>query len=270
MANNDDVPSYMESPDRLQQFRRESEQALQHRNEQQKMEETLQFRTAFEEQAFDMKRDSLGMCLQSPKTAVTSKNKSKREWDLMVHLIRNWDSGADGLSKRDFRIKHVDRHKNWTQYYVTLNPLGNPSLWYKQASTGNNKRVVNIEQVFDVIHTYHHKVGHQGIMPTHLSISDSYYNITRREVKIFVNLCPICNEKQPKVKPFKGAAKPIESYRFRDRFQGDLIDYQTDPRHLYPYDDKDQGPVNACLVDSLLCSVLYSSRSLPGSSTRYR
>jgi hypothetical protein len=243
MAKYDDVPLYMQSPERLQQFRRESEQALQRRTEQQNMEETLQFRNAFEEQAFDMKRDTLGMHLQSPKTAVTSKNKSKREWDLMVHLISNWDSGADGLSKRDFRTKHIDRHKNWTQYYVTFNNLGSPSLWYKHASTGKNKRVVNIEQVFDVIHTYHLKVGHQGIFPTYLSIGDSYYNITRREVKLFVNLCPICNEKQPKVKPFKGAAKPIESFRFRDRFQGDLIDYQTDPRHLYPYDDKDKGPV---------------------------
>ena len=41
MAKYDDVPLYMQSPERLQQFRRESEQALQRRTEQQNMEETF-------------------------------------------------------------------------------------------------------------------------------------------------------------------------------------------------------------------------------------
>jgi hypothetical protein len=224
MVDPDDVPMFMQSPERLQQLRRRAvgEPELElppHKTEQQKMEETLMFRAAFEEEAFDMKRDSLGMCITSPKTAFTSKSKSKKEWDLMVHLIQNWDSGADGLSKKEFRAKHIDRRKNWYHFFVTVNMMGAPSLWYEHPTNGKKKRVVNIEQVFDVIHTYHGKVGHQGIMTTHLSIADAYYNITRKEVNLFVKLCPICNEKQPKVKPFKGAAKPIESFRFRDRFQ---------------------------------------------------
>jgi hypothetical protein len=236
MADPDDVPLFLQSPERLQQLRRrdvgESEPELPpHKTDQQKMEETLRFRAAFEEEAFDMKRDSLGMCLSSPQTANTSKSKSKREWDLMVHLISNWSTGADGLSMKEFRAKHIDRRKNWTQYFVTTNMNGIASLWYRHATTGKKKRVVNIEQVFDVIHTYHGKVGHQGIMTTHLSIADAYYNITRREVNLFVKLCPICNEKQPKVKPFKGAAKPIESYRFRDRFQ--VCNLLDSPLHFF-------------------------------------
>jgi hypothetical protein len=230
MADPDDVPLFLRSPERLQQLRRRAvgESEPEHKTEQQKMEETLRFRAAFEEEAFDMKRDSLGMCLSSPVTANTSKSKSKREWDLMVHLLSNWSTGADGMSVKQFRAKHLPRRKNWTQYFVTTNISGISSLWYLHPTTGKKKRVVNIEQVFDVIHTYHGKVGHQGIMTTHLSIADAYYNITRREVNLFVKLCPICNEKQPKVKPFVGAAKPIESYRFRDRFQVcNLLDSPT-------------------------------------------
>jgi PAB1-binding protein PBP1 len=79
MAKYDDVPLYMQSPERLQQFRRESEQALQRRTEQQNMEETLQFRNAFEEQAFDMKRDTLGMHLQSPKSDCSHIQKQVKE-----------------------------------------------------------------------------------------------------------------------------------------------------------------------------------------------
>jgi hypothetical protein len=183
------------------------------------MEETLQFRATFEEEVFDIKRDSLGMCLSSLVTANTSKSKSKREWDLMVHLISNWLTGADGMSMKEFRAKHINHRKNWTQYFVTTNMMGIASLWYRHATTGKKKRMVNIEQVFDVIHTYHGKVGLKGIITTHLSIADAYYNITRREVNLFVKLCPICNKKQPKVKPFKGTAKPIELYHFRDCFQ---------------------------------------------------
>jgi hypothetical protein len=50
------------------------------------MEETIQFHAAFEEEAFDIKRDTItGLCLKSPQIAITAKSKSKVEWDLMVH-----------------------------------------------------------------------------------------------------------------------------------------------------------------------------------------
>jgi hypothetical protein len=225
MADSDAVPGYMKSPERLQQLRRravgeDEEPEVRHKTEDEMMQENLQFRALFEQEAFDIKRDAVtGLCLKSPQTANTSKSKSKREWDLMVHLIGNWNTGAEGLSMKDFRAKYIDRHKNWTSYFVTVNKAGHNSLWYQHPIDGKKKRVVNIEQVFDVIYAYHSKAGHQGVSTTHLSIADAYYNVTRKQVKSFVQLCPVCNEKQPKVKPFKGAAKPIESFRFRDRFQ---------------------------------------------------
>jgi hypothetical protein len=64
------------------------------------------------------------------------------------------------------------------------------------------------------MYAYYSKVGRQGITTTHNSTGadGAYYkNITQnKQVESFVQLCPVCNKNQPKVKPFKGTAKPIE------------------------------------------------------------
>ena len=46
-------------------------------------------------------------------------------------------------------------------------------------------------------------------------------------VKIFVESCFHCHQKQPSIKPLKGAKKPIVSSEFCDQFQVDLIDMRN-------------------------------------------
>mgnify|MGYP006151331581 CR=1 FL=1 len=48
--------------------------------------------------------------------------------------------------------------------------------------------------------------------------------MSHRLVKTFIESCFHCHQKQPSIKPLKGAKKPIVSSEFRDRFQVDLID----------------------------------------------
>jgi hypothetical protein len=56
-------------------------------------------------------------------------------------------------------------------------------------------------------------------------VTKMYYNITEKQVKTFVKLCPVCNKQNPWILPSKGAQKPIRSGQFRDCYQVDFIEY---------------------------------------------
>ncbi|KAG7339708.1 hypothetical protein IV203_025247 [Nitzschia inconspicua] len=61
-------------------------------------------------------------------------------------------------------------------------------------------------------------------------VKERYGNITRQMVNTFIDMCPTCLRRPPVIKPLKGAARPIYSNNFRDRFQIDLIDMQDKPK----------------------------------------
>ena len=81
----------------------------------------------------------------------------------------------------------------------------------------------------------------------HVALKESFHNISYDLCKQFCDLCPVCNQEQPKTKPHKGAIKAIQSDSFRDRFQVDLCDYRNDPRPLYPWDPA-SGPTMRWLL----------------------
>ncbi|KAG7345846.1 hypothetical protein IV203_004913 [Nitzschia inconspicua] len=75
----------------------------------------------------------------------------------------------------------------------------------------------------------------QAATPSELNASmevvkERYGNITRQMVNTFIDMCPTCLRRPPVIKPLKGAARPIYSNNFRDRFQIDLIDMQDKPK----------------------------------------
>ena len=84
--------------------------------------------------------------------------------------------------------------------------------------------VVCQEEAFDRINEHHRMSGHLGIELTYNNCNAKYYNITQKMVSHFCKTCPICLEENPILPPALGAAKPIYSYAWRDRFQVDLID----------------------------------------------
>ncbi len=87
--------------------------------------------------------------------------------------------------------------------------------------------VVPIRNLFDVIHESHWSIGHLGEERTYADASKKFYNVTQALVKIFIESCFHCHQKQPSIKPLKGAKKPIVSSEFHDRFQVDLIDMRN-------------------------------------------
>lgn len=181
------------------------------------------FRALFEMEAFGFERnDVTGLPLYSPKTKKTSKSLTKSEWEERVFIISNWDTGTKELPKKKFHQTYGPKYKNWKgKYFVTKTPQGNYLLWHRdeKGKHTQDRWVVHIEQVFDIIFDYHHQGGHKKADLIMSMIKPVYFNVSKPLVQLFCAKCPICAAEIPKVKAHKGAVKPIVSHAFRDRFQ---------------------------------------------------
>ena len=96
------------------------------------------------------------------------------------------------------------------------------------------REVVRLVDVFDVIDTCHNSHLHQKVGTMWKGLKKDYYNLTEAAITIFVKHCPTCNREHPHVPSLKGAAHPIKSMNFRDRFQADLINYESE-KHNQDY-----------------------------------
>ena len=176
-----------------------------------------EMRVQFEFKAFGINRHSAtGVPTGSPKSAKTSKMKTEREWNEMVHIIHHWNGGDGSLSEKEFRKKWSHKHKNWKSYSVQKRPDGTFKLT-KTSPDGVEKKVLHQGLVFDVLLDKHRGINHMkgGALYTNLSASIS--NVSRDLCTVFVSCCPVCNMEQPKAKPHKGAIKAMQSQSFRDK-----------------------------------------------------
>jgi Integrase zinc binding domain len=115
-------------------------------------------------------------------------------------------------------------------YTNSLNQEVYQLLKIYKTPTDHGRIVCKQSEVFDVLKSAHCTTGHLKVENTYSRCRYKYYNVTRAVVKFFIDLCPICSDRKPKIKKLKGAAKPIMSTKFRDRFQVDLIDMSHDPQ----------------------------------------
>jgi hypothetical protein len=88
------------------------------------------------------------------------------------------------------------------------------ALMRKATKDNRGGFVCPLTLVFDAIYSTHYRCAHGKVSPTHKLLQLTYWNITEREVKSFISLCPSCNKERPTIPPFKGALKPIRSGRF--------------------------------------------------------
>ena len=100
----------------------------------------------------------------------------------------------------------------------------------KKNKDGSLLNIAMDEDVFDAISEAHEAVGHKKMAQTFNEVRSRHGNITKEQCSVFCFYCPVCNKKVPKMKKLKGASNPIQSLSFRDRFQCDLIDYQSNPQ----------------------------------------
>jgi transposase InsO family protein len=87
-----------------------------------------------------------------------------------------------------------------------------------------------MRQMFDVLYLGHERVGHMKVISTYKNVQKIIWNVTQAQSKLFCSLCPNCILQSPRIKKLRGAAKPIRSSKFRDRFQVDLVDMSANRR----------------------------------------
>ncbi len=91
----------------------------------------------------------------------------------------------------------------------------------------SNGIVLHMLDVFDVFLSAHNQQGHLKTERTLAALKPQYYSATTDLVKVFVDDCSVCHQKNSGIQKKKGARKPIISSKFRDCFQVDLIDMRT-------------------------------------------
>ena len=81
--------------------------------------------------------------------------------------------------------------------------------------------------VFDVFLSAHNQQGHLKAERTLAALKPQYYSAMGDHLKIFVDDCATCHQKNSGIVKKKGVRKPIISSEFRDCFQVNLIDMHT-------------------------------------------
>ena len=187
-------------------------------------------RQVFMERAFGDEKD--GNCI-----AV----RPQVELDHIVFVLEHWAVGQSVTSLipnyenyvavKKFRETHKEGYKYVEKYMVEYIHLPDGTrravLRRRENNRPNGGRiVVSREQVFDAIDEWHRSKGHMGMERTHTACREKYYNCTQLLVRIYVETCFVCMQKNPTVKALRGSRKPIRSNRYRERFQVDLIDFR--------------------------------------------
>jgi hypothetical protein len=85
---------------------------------------------------------------------------------------------------------------------------------------------LNAEEIFDVVHNTHLKIGQGGRTRMEKELTRKYKNVTKEIILTYLNLCKQCEAK--KSMPRKGSvSKPMIFRELNSRCQVDLVDMQS-------------------------------------------
>ena len=114
---------------------------------------------------------------------------------------------------------------------VQLHRKINPGKYKKKRANTTGTLMLPNSKVFDAIMDCHEEpLVHTPAYSLHQLLMKKYFNITRSQCELYCKLCFVCQLAAPRIAPLIGAAKPIHSGNFRDRFQVDLIDMGNNPQ----------------------------------------
>lgn len=159
-------------------------------------------------------------------------------WNKMDSKVKDGTISDSELKEfKDFKKKKENKPgSKWrTQYHTEEVPLPDNNMVVvtrrletrkvgTTETTFIGRILVSQEESFERIAEHHLAAGHLGQEMTYTNCNVKYYNLTQDMVKSFCRTCPTCLEDNPIIPQPVGAAKPIYSQAFRDRFQVDLID----------------------------------------------
>ncbi|XP_053545703.1 KRAB-A domain-containing protein 2 [Bombina bombina] len=145
---------------------------------------------------------------------------TKRKYDSIIEDVKRIKVYKNKESSRDYRTIERDDVLTVQGCEKLIEPLSDA-----QESV---KKFVHAEELFDILYSTHLSIGHGGRDRMIKQLNTLYKNITQAQIKIFLDLCELCQQKQKSVK--KGiVVKPIISSHFNSRCQVDLIAYQSQP-----------------------------------------
>lgn len=164
------------------------------------------------------------------------------ELDYIEYVVKNWQFGKEvkkmcpGPEKEqliEFRRTHKKGNKYVHQYFleeIAVSCDEEPQYVVRRKEKGKNvgkdRIVISRENLFQVIDECHRGNGHMGQERTWKYCKQKYYNVTERSVRLYSETCLVCIKKNPVTKNLKSCIKPIQSWKFRDRFQVDIIDFR--------------------------------------------
>ena len=207
---------------------------------------TAQHKAKFEQEMYGIIRDVSGAIITGPDTSKigpTSKSLTQEQYMERLHILKYWNNPkGDGEfeSQKAFQKMHRQKYTNMKDLYRAVQkPNSNEvELWYvNNAPDDRNKwvRVVYIDQVADIL-SLNHQCG--GVRLTKSQVAKKYSNITQKECSVWQSFCQTCNAQKIRQKKPKGCTNPIVSFAFRDRFQADLVDYASNPKRMFYWEDK--------------------------------
>ena len=112
--------------------------------------------------------------------AKSSRHVSQEDWNKRVHILRNWETGCDGLDRQAFRAQNRAGY-NWSRDFYVRSIDGEDQLLTK----ANDRMCIPIGQVFDAIKAIHDKAP-KGEHKTYAEVSEKYCNISREQIKAYI------------------------------------------------------------------------------------
>jgi hypothetical protein len=164
--------------------------------------------------------------------------KSVAQYNEIVRILTYWgdDAFLATADQSDPVVAEIRRFRKSNEG-VGYNYYKHFKLLQTETSDGTRKTVLvhkktngivlHMLDVFDVFLSAHSQKGHLKTERTLSAMKPQYYSATYDLVKLFVEDCAVCHQKNSGIEKKKGARKPIISSEFRDRFQVDLIDMRT-------------------------------------------
>uniref|UniRef100_A0A8C4RLZ2 Integrase catalytic domain-containing protein n=1 Tax=Erpetoichthys calabaricus TaxID=27687 RepID=A0A8C4RLZ2_ERPCA len=143
---------------------------------------------------------------------------TKRKYDSIIEDVKRIKVSKKKESSRGYRI---------IQRYDVLTVQGCEKLIEPLSDARESvKKFVHAKELFDILYSTHLSIGHGGRDRMIKQLNTLYKNITQAQIKMFLDLCEPCQQKQKSAKKVI-VVKPIISSHFNSRCQVDLIDYQS-------------------------------------------
>jgi hypothetical protein len=149
-------------------------------------------------------------------------------WGDDEYLAKAAEDDPQVSTIRKFRKENENVGYNYSSHFKLLHTEksdGTPKTVLQHKKS--NGIVLHMLDVFDAFLSAHQTLGQLKTEKMLALLKPQYYSATADLVKVFIDDCSVCHQKNTGIQKKKGTRKPIISSEFRDRFQVDLTDMRT-------------------------------------------